>query len=183
MVTDNLRPALLTEAQFVHVWVGPAQPPGEAIKEAEGNALIRSKDALNRGSRRPRVQKGTALVRSDMREFGAFQQLERQRRASKEEGQEEKLCDEQRARALDATCGWRGHEVRTARYLYLARFVRQEALHARLAVCVLEQAGGSMLASFVKHEDEPLATAELNELMSEYRACFKHWVLSRLKQM
>ena len=49
----------------------------------------------------------------------------------------------------------------------------------RLAVCVLEQAGGSMLARFVKYEDEPLAAAELSELMSEYRA----WVLDRLKEM
>ena len=172
----------MTEPQFVHMWVGPAQPPGEAIREAEATARIRSKDAPKRGNRQPRVQKGTALIRSDMRDFGVFRRLELQRRASKKE--EDKLSDEQRARTFDIACGWRSHQIKTARYLYLGRFVGQEALHARLAVCVLaESTGSSMLARFVKNEDEPLAAAELEQLMREYRLHFKGWVLERHKQM
>jgi len=148
--------------------------------EAEGLALIRNKTARARGSRRPREQKGTALVRADMRAFGAFRRLKLQRRAADDD--EHEMNEEQNARAFDVTCGWRSQEVKMTRYLYLGRFVGQEALHARLAVCVLAESTG-LLARFVKHEGEPLPAGQLEQLMTEYRNHFKQWLLERLKQM
>ena len=101
------------------------------------------------------------------------------RKSEEDEDWSEAEC----ARALDATCGWRSAEVRTARYLYLHSFTHKAALHAELAPYVLVEAASGMLEQFVRHEEEPLPAPDLVSLLRDDRVHFQAWVLERLIQM
>ena len=204
----------MTETAFVHGWRGLALPSGEAVMEAQAIAVARGKAAAKQGTPRLREQKGTALVRADIRAFGVFRRLdlllkrrramqheEMKRSAKKDEEkdeampaeesvpdrhakeEEDELTEGERVRAFDPQCGWRSAEMNCARYLYLHRFVGQATLHAQLAVCVLADAPAGLLGQFVRSEAEPLEEAAREQLLCDYRRCFKQWVLDRVRQM
>ena len=178
----------LTEAEFIHVWAELAPPSADVVDAADANAAMR-KSIKARGQRSPRVQKGTALMRADMRVFGAFRGLELQQRALKKEVETKQIIvdppQEECARMFDIRHVWRSVQTKRCRYLYLRRFVHQADLHAKLAIEVLGDSAG-LLARFVRvYTEQPEASHEgaLAELMIEYRTVFKQWVLGRIKQM